>query len=372
MKKLSYISARQLFTMLIVFRIVIIMTINSILMGGNRLLDNLMSCAIAFTLNFVLVLPIYFLNRRSPRTNILEKSYDLFGPFGAGISMFYALYFIFVDCYYLSFFHIFTVNVLDPYIPFWLIAVSVMAVAVYGAFQGIEALARTALLILVVILTGMLFLFITVIPRINLNNLYPLWVDGTDQMWTGVLQVLGRSTCFPIMAMLLPQVSGRKKLGFLLWNLILYLFMAIGIFVLVSSLGSYVDTQLFPFFSLASIAGVRPFQRMDAIFIGVWLSGLFLKIATDLYLVTQCCIKVFGQRSRKISTLAGAVLIAGGSVLISSNRQWYQQLFSLKLTLPLTITAALALPIVMLMVDLIKYRKGKRQNAKQAVQNDSA
>lgn len=372
MNRLSSISSRQLFTMLIVFRVVIIMTTNSILMGGSRLLDNLLSCAIAFCLNFILILPIYFLNRRKPSTNLLEKAYDLFGPFGAAVSMFYALYFIAVDCYYLSFFHIFTVNVLDPYIPFWLIAVSVMTVSVYGALQGIESLARTALIILVVILTGMLFLFATVTPRINFQNLYPLLYEGTGQMWTGVLQVLGRSTCFPIMAMLLPQVSGNRKLGFFLWNLILYLFMAIGLFMIVASMGSYADQQLFPFFSLASIAGIRPFQRMDAIFIGIWLSGLFLKIATDLYLAAQCCIKTFGRKSGKISILCGAALVATGAVLISSNRQWYQMLFSLKLTLPLTCLAAFLLPVALLIADLIKYRKGKLHDAKHAVQNEGA
>ena len=157
-----------------------------------------------------------------------------------------------------------------------------------------------------------------------------------------------------------------------MWNLILYLFMAVGLFVLVTSMGNYVNTQLFPFFSLASISGIRPFQRMDAIFIGVWISGLFLKIATDLYLVGQCCQKVFGERTRKISTISGAVVIAVGTIFISSNRQWYQHLFSLKLSLPLTITAALALPAVLLVADLIKHRKGKLHDAKHTVQNDSA
>lgn len=95
MKQESYISSRQLFAMLIVFQLVIMMTADTVLLGGENLADNILSCGIGFAVNFVLILPLYFLNRRGPGTNILEKSYDLFGSFGAAVALFYVIYFIF-------------------------------------------------------------------------------------------------------------------------------------------------------------------------------------------------------------------------------------------------------------------------------------
>ncbi|MCI9575234.1 MAG: GerAB/ArcD/ProY family transporter [Clostridiales bacterium] len=371
MKQESYISSRQLFAMLIVFQLVIMMTADTVLLGGENLADNILSCGIGFAVNFVLILPLYFLNRRGPGTNILEKSYDLFGSFGAAVALFYVIYFIFLDCYYLSFFHMFTVNVLDPKIPSWLIAVSVVAVAVYAAFQRLEAIARTAVLVLVIILVSLLFMFATVTSRIDLNNLQPFLYQGTNQMWTGALQFLGRSACFSIMTMVLPQVSGKRKLGFVWWNFVIYGFMSLALFILASTLGNYGNTQLFPFYSLASVAGVGPFQRMDVIFIGVWISGIFLKIAMDLYLISRCFTQMFNQKVGKISIVCSAVVISAAAMLVVSMRWLYQLVFSLKLILPLTGVAAFLVPGILLLTDLIKHRKGNLHGAEQAVQKDS-
>ena len=370
MKQESYISSRQFFAMLIVFRMVIMMTADTVLLGGENLADNILSCGIGFALNFVLILPLYFLNRRESGTNLLEKSYDLFGSLGAAVALFYVIYFIFVDCYYLSFFHIFTVNVLDPKIPSWLIAVSVVAVASYAAFQRLEAIARTAVLVLVIILVSLIFMFATVTPRIDLN-LQPFLYRGTDQMWIGALQFLGRSTGFSIIAMVLPQVSGKRKLGFFWWNFVIYGFMSLALFILASALGNYGNTQLFPFYSIASVAGVGPFQRMDVIFIGVWISGLFLKIAMDLYLISRCFTQMFNQKVGKISIVCSAVVISAGTMFVVSIRWLYQLVFSLKLILPLTGAAAFLIPVILLLANLIKHRKGNLHGAEQAIKKES-
>ncbi len=371
MKQESYISSRQFFAMLIVFRMVIMMTADTILLGGENLADNILSCGIGFALNFVLILPLYFLNRREPGTNLLEKSYDLFGSLGTAVALFYVIYFIFVDCYYLSFFHIFTVNVLDPKIPSWLIAVSVVAVATYAALQRLEAIARTAVLVLVIILVSLIFMFATVTPRIDLNNFQPFLYRGTGQMWTGVLQFFGRSTEFAIIAMILPQVSGNRKKGFFWWNLVIYGFMSLALFILATALGDYGNTQLFPFYTIASVAGVGPFQRMDVIFIGVWISGLFLKIAMDLYLIFRCFTQIFNQKAGKISMVCSAAVISAGAMLVVSIRWLYQLVFSLKLILPLTGTAAFLVPMILLLANLIKHRKGNLHGAEQAVKKES-
>ena len=371
MKQESYISSRQFFAMLIVFRMVIMMTADTILLGGENLADNILSCGIGFALNFVLILPLYFLNRREPGTNLLEKSYDLFGSLGTAVALFYVIYFIFVDCYYLSFFHIFTVNVLDPKIPSWLIAVSVVAVATYAALQRLEAIARTAVLVLVIILVSLIFMFATVTPRIDLNNFQPFLYRGTGQMWTGVLQFFGRSTEFAIIAMILPQVSGNRKKGFFWWNLVIYGFMSLALFILATALGDYSNTQLFPFYTIASVAGVGPFQRMDVIFIGVWISGLFLKIAMDLYLIFRCFTQIFNQKAGKISMVCSAAVISAGAMLVVSIRWLYQLVFSLKLILPLTGTAAFLVPMILLLANLIKHRKGNLHGAEQAVKKES-
>ncbi len=376
MRDTGKISAQQLFAMLIVLRIVIMMTADTVLLGGENLIDNVLSCAIALGMNGVLILPLYALNRRGRGTNLLEKSYGLFGRMGALVAGFYILYFLFVDCYYLSFFHVFTVNVLDPKIPSWLIVAAVIAVAVYAAFQGLEAIARTSLLVLVVILASLGFLFFATLSRVDMENVPPLLYRGTGQMWVGVLQFLGRSTGFSILAMLLPQTTGNRKLGFVVWNLVIYGVLSLALFILSASMGSYTNTQLFPFYLLAEVGGIGPFQRLDTVFIGVWISGLFLKIALDLYLISRCMIQMAGARTGKASIVGAAVAVGVAAVFVSNTRALYQLVFSLKVILPFTFGAAFLVPLILLIVDITKgkglgkERKGVRYEEKQSVQKD--
>ena len=71
LRRATTISSGQLFTMLTVFRLVIMLTEDSLLLGGRNLIDNIVSCGIALAMNFVLVLPVYFLNKQGPGSNIL-------------------------------------------------------------------------------------------------------------------------------------------------------------------------------------------------------------------------------------------------------------------------------------------------------------
>ena len=114
LRRATMISSGQLFTMLTVFRLVIMLTEDSLLLGGRNLIDNIVSCGIALAMNFVLVLPVYFLNKQGPGSNILEKSFSVVADMGGVVCVFYAIYFVGVDCYYLAFFQVFTANVLDP------------------------------------------------------------------------------------------------------------------------------------------------------------------------------------------------------------------------------------------------------------------
>ena len=170
MSRKCLISAGQLFSLLLVSSLIIMVTTNSTWTGGGDFLDNIISCAIAFAVNFIAVIPLGLLYRRKPTMNILDHGYHLTGWFGTVIALFYGLYFLTIDCYYLSVFQVFNANMIEPEMPSWLIVIAVLVVAVYAAWKGVESISRTSVFILVMLLIGFLFILVTSIPHITVGT----------------------------------------------------------------------------------------------------------------------------------------------------------------------------------------------------------
>lgn len=353
-KQKHFISAAQLFSTLFIGRLIIILTTNAQLAGGGNFIDNVFSSLLAMALNFILIIPIYLLHRRRPTLNIIDDSYFLFGKFGMIISLFYGIYFIAVNWYYLSFFQLFIENVIDPQTPVWLISVAVLVVACYGAYKGVEAIVRVSGFILIAISAGLIFIITTLSFQIDPINYEPAFYEGNRQMIMGMVLYLARSTGFAMIALLLPITKGKKKLGFSIWNISVYLAMAIILLVMVGAVGDYLKTQLFPVYAATSMAEAGPFQRLDAVYLGMWMMGLFIKIALDLFLVSLCITKSFGNTAGKISIIVGAILIA----IISQMTTFFQSLQSFFYG-PwflgfYTFLVAFFIPFILLITDRIK------------------
>ena len=98
--------------------------------------------------------------------------------------------------------------------------------------------------------------------------------------------------------------------------------------IMVGVLGNAIQTQMFPIYTLAAISGIGPFQRMDSIFLGIWLMGVFIKIAIDLYLFGSCMQRVFHIKRGGFFIIGGAIAVGLISVLITKSVA-LQHLFSM-------------------------------------------
>ena len=134
---------------------------------------------------------------------------------GALITVFYGLYFLFICGYNLSFYSAFVSSVMAPKFSLLLLASAVLLTACYGAFRGVEALARASGIIIVIVVACLVFFITALLFKLDPLNYTPLLYDGTDKMWIGVEQMIGRSSCIVFLGMLLPFTRGKVKKGFL-------------------------------------------------------------------------------------------------------------------------------------------------------------
>lgn len=352
----AVISSAQLFGILFLSRMVINITYSPLMFGSGNIWDHIISAVISFVLTFILVIPMYKICTLRPNMTIADNSYFLFGKLGYIFIFVYAVYYLCVCGYTLSMFNMFVTNVMSPNISVVVLSIAIILTSCYGAFKGIEALVRASGVLLALICLALIFLIISLIPQIDTLNYVPFMLSGTGDVKRGVLLMVSRTSCIPVMGMILPMVKGSVKKGIIKWNTAVYASIIVLIYVMVGSMGDYLKTQMFPVYTAASIAELGILKRLDALYLGIWSTGLFVKISLFLFVFSLCVSRIFGERSGRISVFVGGVLVAIAGILVEKYKQFSVYLYNVDFFLVFTIITAVIIPLLLLCMDAIKNR----------------
>ena len=358
--KPNTIGTGQLFLALFVSRIVILLSTNTVLAGGELFQEYLPSCLAAWLLTLLLALPAWLLHRQRPEQNLLQAARSLLGRAGLLLIPVYAAYFLLFGGFCLSLLQLFMANVMEPLAPLPLIAVVTSLAASYAAWKGFEAVGRTAALVSGFAAGGLLLILFILAGKFDSLRFVPFFGDGGAQAATGTLLLLARSDGLTALCLLSAQTRGRLGRGFFVWNTAVYALTA-GLFaVMTGAMGGYLGGQLFPVYAAASFAEAGVIQGMDALLIGIWLFSLLVKLSLDLYQL-RLCVECAAPRAGRWAAPAGALLIAAISVSICSFRPLQQLFYGPWLFLGLTLACAVAIPLLLAAVSAARSRRGSRK-----------
>ena len=244
------ISAAQFFAVQFLIRVTMTIALDPSAIAGENPLKTLLSYGLAMVLGAGLAVPVWLLPRQ-PGVAFGEQARTALGPLGRVVGLFYILYFVAANALSLGAFLELLEKRLHPEFPLVLILAAVVAVAAYGAWRGLETIARAGACLCVLVLAGTALLFGTAAGRFQWENLQPL---GDAPALRGAAVFLSRTSLFAEMAVLLPYVRGRRGLGFALWSLGTTVFVAALTLLLAGCLGPYAATQDFPVYTLASLS----------------------------------------------------------------------------------------------------------------------
>ncbi|MGN0479203.1 MAG: GerAB/ArcD/ProY family transporter [Hominenteromicrobium sp.] len=360
MKQPTKISVLQFYLMLFVSRIVVSVTLNAQTVGDSNFLDNIFSSLLLFAALFLFVLPLFALNRKYPDASLPAIAERRLGGLGYGVSAVYGLYFVIMNTFSLSLFLMLVLNTIDPAAAKWSVAAILAAIALYGAVKGIETISRASLCIFTLFLLGMGVIFLALSPNIRLDYTEPMLYDGFGQTLRGFFVFAARCTSLAEFAVLMPFAEGNKKLGFALWNGGVTAFLALLLFFIVSCLGEYAYLQIFPAYTLSAIAEIAGIQRLDALFIGLCMMALIIRMACGLFAVSECISRVMRPRART-AVLAGiSVLSVVLSLWITADAKRAGILFRTAYLLPLTVLTGAVLPVLVWLIDHFKKERGSR------------
>lgn len=361
MAKKLVISVSQMFSLLFISRLVVEITYSGVMSEGNNLWDHVLSAGISFIVVFLLVLPIYILFSMDKSMNILDNSCFVLGKFGYLISIIYSVYFLFICVHTLSLFKVFLVNVINPPISIFLLLISMSAAACYGAYKGVEGLARTAGIVLIFIGLSVIFIGVSLFTDMDSINFGPFLYKGNESMISGVMFMISRSSCIPAMALLLPFAKGDAKKGIIVWNISVYALIAAVVVLMVGAMGDFIQTQLFPVYTAASIARIGSLEHLDALYLGIWTMGIFIKLSLFLMLSGECVKKLIGEKGRKISVITFGLFIALSGYFTNKNNI-ISGIFSTDFLLWSMLTTGVIIPIICIILRKIKLKRRETKN----------
>ena len=199
------------------------------------------------------------------------------------VGFFYSLYFIFIAGINISRFSYFASTTLNPNSQAWMFSIIVVACAFYGAYLGIEGLARFSAFGFSLLVASILAALILNFQNYQEINFYPVIRNSNDEMINNILTMTGNSTELALFLCLSKKVNGRAVKPYV-WSLIASFF---SLFVLVlfvnAVMGDAASLQNFPIYNLFQLAKVGLFERIDVLYISFWIFGIFIKSVMLIY-----------------------------------------------------------------------------------------
>ncbi len=311
---------------------------------------------IAVFVTAIILIPLFILMRKGAVIDIIHASSSIAPTFGMIVSIYYLLLLALEQINTVTHFTVFITNAVFPDISAILIIITFVLACMYGAYQGIEGIARAAGIIFVIFIVSILFIVTAAIPNTNWLNLRPLVGDYQRQVISSILDNVSLNIEFVMFLLLFPKVKGsfnRISFWYLTWSEIALLIVGT---TTVLVLGEYLTKQVFPFYSIASIIESNVIQRLDAVHMALWVLVSYIKAAVYFYLLNDLAARLLKKQVRKLPLWAFAALVVIGSYLITQNYKSSATVIEkvLGTTIPMLI-AVLVIPVILLIAG-----KGKK------------
>ena len=317
---------------------------------------------LAIAAGMVLAVLINSLAARFPHLSLLQIGERLLGRVaGKLVTASYTFFFILLTAIVIRQFASFMATAFMPETPIEVFGGFILLVSIYPAYQGLEVIGRLSEIILPVIAIFLLTILALMAPEMDLAALRPFLQSEPVSLFRGSLIFFAWAGQVFLLGMLYPYLEKpAKALPSTLTVLgIVGFFMTAGAVSLEAVFGFPFSERLvyalLTFVRMVNIAGLI-FERIDALVILIWISGVFIKITFLLYLSTQSIKELFGLSIYRTFLLPTGLLAASLSVALFENSMELE--YFLSRVAPLFFLPYLTgIPLLLLLIAWIKGEK---------------
>lgn len=247
-------------------------------------------------------------------------------------------------------------NILFPHAPAAYIS-SLFVLAIFvGTFVGLKGIIRTSSLIAPVIITGFIAMFISLLGKIDLTNFTPILGNGAKTFFIDGAFRIGRYESFLLILLLGPNIknlgkTATKSFFMVTFIILISLFLIFGIIPYPSVTENY-----FALFEVSRLVSYGRFiQRVESIFILVWLVATFIYLSLGVTLIVHIMKKLFNITYYRRLIPSVTILLLSASLLLSS----YVDIVNYRRILSVYIAPILIFlyPFIVLLIATIKQKK---------------
>lgn len=321
--------------------------------------DVWISTLLSFIICVIFLLPVFLLARKYPDKTIIQYSELLLGRIGGKIiGLLYAFYFLHVSANTVRLFGEYFTAAPMPETPLVVFLITLVLVAAYAVYKGVEAIGRVGEMIIPLNLIVVIIISLMVIKDINFNNLKPLLEKGIYPVLYGAVISASRAIEPLLLAMLYPYINSNKKraLSYVLGIFIAIVFLVLIDFQILSIIGiNQAKLMSYPYVNLLRrIKFADIIERVDIIHLGIWILGNCLRAALYFYLGVLGLAQVFSLKSYKPAIIPAGVVILLLALYLYPNLIRMEQFLSYKTLGAYNLFFVIGIPSILLLLALFK------------------
>lgn len=290
------ISSPQLFSIVFISRAVVSFTYIQAVSVGKFSSDILISYAMSYFLSLLLSVPAVLCVKKgmSPLDNKV-------------LSLLYAVYYLFVCVQSVTRFSYFAVSKLNPKISFVAIVLIIFVAVGYGAYLGLEPLARFASFCAVVLGLVIVTVLLSNIDNFDVLNFYPVFVNSRENIISNALLFTANSAQPITLLALYKKINSHPVAAYCLGLTASYFSVMLLLVFCCGVLGANADLQAFPIFTLFRMASFSDASRLDILHTSFWIFAVYLKCAVMIYCAGLCLKGANRLKETSVLTAAAAV-----------------------------------------------------------------
>ncbi|MGE4274370.1 MAG: endospore germination permease [Desulfitobacterium sp.] len=353
------ITAKQMVLLLFVGRSITWIAFLPVLAAPPENQDVWINCLTGFPIHLLVALPFYFLAKRFPHQTFFEYTDTILGKLGKLIGILYILFLIHNAALTINYFSEFLTTVVMLLTPPLFFKISLLLLAAYAAYKGIENLGRLSELFAPIILFTVLVVVLSLVKDMDSKEFLPLLESGVfPSSFLSGFYLASATIEIIAMAVILPFLNDCSKLKtvYLTFPLLLGVFVFIITATVIALFGDDLAKNLtYPFYNAVRLIQLGNFvERVESIHVALWVLGLSINLSLYLYVMALGASQVFQLKTYKPLLLPLVSIIIPVSAMLGKNIVELKEFTSFQIHPWFTIIFIFIIPFLLLLTAIIR------------------
>ncbi|MFB7142207.1 endospore germination permease [Gottfriedia sp. NPDC056225] len=308
---------------------------------------------------FFLLLIMWLLGKRFPKDTIYEYSSKILGKYiGVFISSLYILFFFIVSIFII----VLTISTLKKWIltftPPYVLIFFIVGTGIYLAKENMKIIARFFTFVCVLILF-LIFLEICSYNNVNYRYLFPIGQAGVKNIFLGAHDAINSMLGFEFILVLFPFIKAKPskilKAGTISISFVTILYT----FFLITSYMSFSKAEISivpePILYLLKSLSYEVIERLDLVFLSIWVVPILTSVVTYLYLTCFGISKLLKFKNHSKTTIITGLILAVICIFVPQSEEFIM-IFGTFLSYSSYLFVFL-IPLILLIVSFIRKKK---------------